>query len=39
MFLSKTRAERLAMIKSGMVSGEVFSAGRKRYNPYTICPP
>jgi hypothetical protein len=30
MFLSKTRAERLALIKSGVVSNEVFSAGRKR---------
>jgi uncharacterized protein len=30
LFLSKTRAERLAMVKSGMVSNEVFSAGRKR---------
>jgi uncharacterized protein len=29
-FLSKPRAERLAMAKSGMVSNEVFSAGRKR---------
>jgi hypothetical protein len=31
MFLRKTRAERLAMVKSGMVSNEVFSAGRKRF--------
>jgi hypothetical protein len=30
MFLSKTHAERLAMVKSGMASNEVFSAGRKR---------
>jgi hypothetical protein len=37
LFLSKTRAERLAMIKSGMVSNEVFSAGRKRYKTWT-CP-
>jgi uncharacterized protein len=29
-FLSKTRAERLALIKSGVVSNEVFLAGRKR---------
>jgi hypothetical protein len=30
LFLSKTRAERLALAKSGVVSNEVFSAGRKR---------
>jgi hypothetical protein len=29
--LSKTRAERLAMVKSGAVSNEVVSAGRKRF--------
>jgi uncharacterized protein len=28
--LSRTRAERLAMVKSGLVSNEVLSAGRKR---------
>jgi len=32
LFLNKTRAERLAMVKSGPVSNEVFSAGRKRFN-------
>ena len=31
MFLSKSRPERLAMVKSGMVSNEVLSAGRKRF--------
>jgi hypothetical protein len=30
LFLSKTRAERLALAISGVVSNEVFSAGRKR---------
>jgi hypothetical protein len=30
LFLSKTRPERLAMVKSGVVSNEVLSAGRKR---------
>jgi hypothetical protein len=31
LIISKTRAERLAMIKSGMASNEIFSAGRKRF--------
>jgi hypothetical protein len=30
LFLSKTRAERLMLAKSGVVSNEVFSAGRRR---------
>lgn len=30
LFLSKTRKERRAMVKSGMASAEVFTAGRKR---------
>jgi Fe-S-cluster containining protein len=30
LFHSKTRAERLTMIKSGMVANEIFSAGRER---------
>ena len=37
MFLSKTRAERHAMVGSGMASKEVFSAGRKRLE--TLDPP
>nr|WP_291577377.1 alpha/beta fold hydrolase [Bradyrhizobium sp.] len=31
LYLSKTRAEHLAIVKSGAVSNEVFSAGRKRF--------
>ena len=38
LFHSKTRAERLAMIKSGMVSNEVFSAGRKRFKTLDLPP-
>jgi hypothetical protein len=30
LFLSKTRAERLMLAKSGAVSNEIFSAGRRR---------
>ena len=30
LFLSKTRSERLMLAKSGVVSNEVFSAGRRR---------
>jgi uncharacterized protein len=38
LFLSKTRAERLMLAKSGVVSNEVFSAGRRRIKTLDLPP-